>query len=233
MEDMIKDTDFSLVCSQIQELLIDNEEVILPGLGKFTIESTPASFKEDGMSILPPGKKLSFEQDSAQVECEGWQKDLSGKILENLQLCGKYEVTGFGIFTSNEVGEVSFSADENFDFAPDSFSLEAIALEANEDIAEKFGEKQVDEPEVTLVKKQVEAKVGNVEKLEKKKADVPMSVEEKRKIQKWMLWIAVAVILLLVLVLFVVLFKEDFMELAKRLLYSREELEIMQKWAAQ
>ena len=163
------------------------------------------------MSILPPGKKLSFVQDSAQVECEGWQKDLSGKILENLQLCGKYEVTGFGIFTSNEGGEVSFSADENFDFAPDSFSLEASALEANEDIAEKSGEEQVEE----------------------KKADVPMSVEETRKIQKWMVWIAVAVILLLVLVLFVVLFKEDFMELLKRLLYSREELEIMQKWAAQ
>ena len=215
MEDMIKDTDFSLVCSQIQELLIDNEEVILPGLGKFTIESTPASFEEDGMSILPPGKKLSFVQDSAQVECEGWQMDLSGKILENLQLCGKYEVTGFGIFTSNEGGEVSFAVDENFDFAPDSFSLEAIALEANEDIAEKSGEKQVKE------------------QVEEKKAYVPMSMEEKRKIQRWMVWIAVAVILLLVLVLFVVLFKEDFMELLKRLLYSREELEIMQKWAAQ
>jgi hypothetical protein len=202
-------------------LLIDNEEVILPGLGKFTIESTPASFEEDGMSILPPGKKLSFVQDSAQVECEGWQMDLSGKILENLQLCGKYEVTGFGIFTSNEGGEVSFSADENFDFAPDSFSLEAIALEANEDIAEKSGEEQVEE------------KVEKVERLDGKKADVPMSMEKKRKIQKWMVWIAVAVILLLVLVLFVVLFKEDFMELLKRLLYSREELEIMQKWAAQ
>lgn len=212
---MIKDMDFSVICSQIQELLIVNEEVVLPGLGKFIVESTPASFKEDGMSILPPGKKLSFVQDSAQVECEGWQKDLSGKILENLQLCGKYEVTGFGIFTSSEGGEVSFSADENFDFAPDSFSLEAIALEANEDIAEKSGEKQVKE------------------QVEEKKSDVPMSVEEKRKIQKWMVWIAVAVILLLVLVLFVVLFKEDFMELVKRLLYSREELEIMQKWAAQ
>jgi hypothetical protein len=227
MEDMIKDMDFSLVCSQIQELLIVNEEVVLPGLGKFTVESIPASFKEDGMSILPPGKKLSFVQDSAQVECEGWQKDLSGKILENLQLCGKYEVTGFGIFTSNEGGEVSFLADENFDFAPDSFSLEAIALEVNDDIEEKSGEEQVDEPEVTLVKEQVK------EQVEEKKADVPMSMEKKRKIQKWMVWIAVAVILLLVLVLFVVLFKEDFMELVKRLLYSREELEIMQKWAAQ
>ena len=215
MEDMIKDMDFSLVCSQIQELLIVNEEVVLPGLGKFIIESIPASFKEDGMSILPPGKKLSFVQDSGQVECEGWQKDLSGKILENLQLCGKYEVAGFGIFTSNECGELSFSVDGNFDFAPDSFSLEAIALEANDDIEEKSGEEQVKE------------------QVEEKKADVPMSVEEKRKIQKWMIWIAVAVILLLVLVLFVVLFKEDFMELVKRLLYSREELEIMQKWAAQ
>ena len=214
MEDMIKDTDFSLVCSQIQELLIDNEEVILPGLGKFTIESTPASFEEDGMSILPPGKKLSFVQNSAQVECEGWQMDLSGKILENLQLCGKYEVTGFGIFTSNEGGEVSFAVDENFDCAPDSFSLEAIALEANSVPEEESEEKPV-------------------EKREEKKVDVPTSMEEKRKIQKWMIWIAVAVILLLVLVLFVFLFKEDFMELVKRLLYSREELEIMQKWAAQ
>ena len=233
MEDMIKDMDFSVICSQIQELLIVNEEVVLPGLGKFIVESTPASFKEDGMSILPPGKKLSFVQDSAQVECDGWQKDLSGKILENLQLCGKYEVTGFGIFTSSEGGEVSFSADENFDFAPDSFSLEAIVLEANEDIAEKSGEEQVDEQEVKTVEKQVEEKVEKVERLDGKKADVPMSMEEKRKIHKWMVWIAVAVILLLVLVLFVVLFKEDFMELLKRLLYSREELEIMQKWAAQ
>lgn len=230
MEDMIKDMDFSLVCSQIQELLIVNEEVVLPGLGKFIIESIPASFKEDGMSILPPGKKLSFVQDSAQVVCDGWQSDLSGKILENLQLCGKYEVTGFGIFTTNEGGEVSFAVDENFDFAPDSFSLEAIALEANEDIAEKSGEEQVEEPVMKHVEKQVGEKV---EKREEKRADVPMSMEEKRKIQKWMIWIAVAVILLLVLVLFVVLFKEDFMELVKRLLYSREELEIMQKWAAQ
>ena len=119
--------------------------------------------------------------------------------MENLQLCGKYEVAGFGIFTSNECGELSFSVDGNFDFAPDSFSLEAIALEANDDIEEKSGEEQVKE------------------QVEEKKADVPMSVEEKRKIQKWMIWIAVAVILLLVLVLFVVLFKEDFMELDERL----------------
>ena len=58
-------------------------------------------------------------------------------------------------------------------------------------------------------------------------------MEQKRKVQKWVVWSAVVVILLLVLVLFVILFKEDFMELLKRILYSKEELEIMKKWAAQ
>ena len=222
MEDMLKDMDFSHICSQIQELLIVNEEVVLPGLGKFIIESTPATFKEDGMSILPPGKKLSFVQGSEEVECVEWQKDLSGKILDGLALEGKFEVSGFGIFTSNEAGKVSFTADEEFDFAPDNFSLEAISLEVNEPPVVRSVEKPVEKP--------IEKPIGQpVEK----RSDVPMSMDEKRKIQKWMIWIAVAVILLLVLVLFVVLFKDDFMELVKRILYSKEELEIMQKWAAQ
>ena len=214
MEDMLKDMDFSLVCSQIQELLVVNEEVVLPGLGKFVIEVTPASFKEDGMSILPPGKKLSFVQGDFEGKCGQWQSELSGKINDGLQQNGVFEVLGFGIFTDNGAGEILFAVCEEFDFAPDSFSLEAIALEANSVPEEESEEKPV-------------------EKREEKKVDVPMSMEEKRKIQKWMVWIAVTVVLLLVLVLFVVLFKDDFMELLKGLLYSKEELEIMQKWAAQ
>lgn len=205
--------DFNLICSQIQESLIKNERVVLPQTGELVVETTPASFLEDGKTILPPGKKLLFRQGEAEGEFEQWQEELSGRIREELNSDGVSQVPGLGTFKDEGEGVISFSVDPDFDFAPDSFSLEAISLEVNE-----------------TVKPQVEEKLAPTIGKEKK---TQQSMEQKRKVQKWVVWSAVVVILLLVLVLFVILFKEDFMELLKRILYSKEELEIMQKWASQ
>ena len=213
IEEMSFTMDFNLICSQIQELLIRNERVVLPQTGELVVESTPASFLEDGKTILPPCKKLLFRQGEAEGKYEQWQEELSGRIREELQADGISQVPGLGIFKDEGEGVISFSVDPDFDFAPDSFSLEAISLEVNEP-----------------VKPQVEEKVAPAVEKDKK---TPQSMEQKRKVQKWVVWSAVVVILLLILVLFVILFKEDFMELLKRILYSKEELEIMQKWAAQ
>ena len=205
--------DFNLICSLIQQLLIKNERVVLPHTGELVVEATPASFMDDGKTILPPGKKLLFRQGEAEGKYEQWQEELSGRIREELNSDGVSQVPGLGTFKDDGEGVISFFADPDFDFAPDSFSLEAISLEVNEP-----------------VKPQVEEKVAPAVEKDKK---TQQSMEQKRKVQKWVVWSAVVVILLLVLVLFVILFKEDFMELVKRILYSKEELEIMQKWAAQ
>lgn len=205
--------DFNLICSQIQQLLIKNERVVLPHTGELVVEATPASFMDDGKTILPPCKKLLFRQGEAEGKYEQWQEVLSGRIREELNSDGVSQVSGLGTFKDEGEGVISFFADPDFDFAPDSFSLEAISLEVNEP-----------------VKPQVVEKVAPAVEKDKK---TPQSMEQKRKVQKWVVWSAVVVILLLVLVLFVILFKEDFMELLKRILYSKEELEIMQKWAAQ
>ena len=205
--------DFNLICSQIQQLLIKNERVVLPHTGELVVEATPASFMDDGKTILPPCKKLLFRQGEAEGKYEQWQEELSGRIREELNSDGVSQVPGLGTFKDDGEGVISFFADPDFDFAPDSFSLEAISLEVNEP-----------------VKPQVEEKVAPAVEKDKK---TPQSMEQKRKVQKWVVWTAVVVILMLVLVLFVILFKEDFMELLKRILYSKEELEIMQKWAAQ
>lgn len=204
--------DFNLICSQIQELLIKNERVVLPQTGELVVESTPASFLDDGKTILPPGKKLLFRQGDAEGNFEQWQEELSGRIRVELQAEGISQITGLGTFKDEGEGVISFSVDPDFDFAPDSFSLEAISLEENETV------------------NQLQEKVAPAIEKEKK---IPHTMEQKRKVQKWVVWSAVIVILLLVLVLFVVLFKEDFMELLKRILYTEEELEIMRKWAAQ
>lgn len=205
--------DFNLICSLIQQLLIKNERVVLPHIGELVVEATPASFMDDGKTILPPCKKLLFRQGEAEGKYEQWQEELSGRIREELNSDGVSQVPGLGTFKVDGEGVISFSVDPDFDFAPDSFSLEAISLEVNEP-----------------VKPQVEENVAPAIGKEKK---TQQSMEQKRKVQKWVVWTAVVVILMLVLVLFVILFKEDFMELLKRILYSKEELEIMQKWAAQ
>lgn len=205
--------DFNLICSLIQQLLIKNERVVLPHIGELVVEATPASFMDDGKTILPPCKKLLFRQGEAEGKYEQWQEELSGRIREELNSDGVSQVPGLGTFKDDGEGVISFSVDPDFDFAPDSFSLEAISLEVNEP-----------------VKPQVEEKLAPAIGKEKK---TQQSMEQKRKVQKWVVWTAVVVILMLVLVLFVILFKEDFMELLKRILYSKEELEIMQKWASQ
>lgn len=232
--------DFNLICFQIQELLIRNERVVLPQTGELVVESTPASFLEDGKTILPPGKKLLFRQGEAEGEFEQWQVELSGRIREELQAEGISQVPGLGIFKDEGEGVISFSVDPDFDFAPDSFSLEAISLEVNEpvnqevhDVVEELDVEDTEEGEAHKMPQAPVAPAGNVAPAIEKEKKIPHTMEQKRKVQKWVVWSAVVVILLLVLVLFVILFKEDFMELLKRILYTEEELEIMRKWAAQ
>ncbi len=240
--------DLTLIGSQIQELLIKYEVVILPGAGRLLIESLPASFLEDGKTIVPPKKVLAFYQDGEEQECtqmECWQKELSGKIQEALAQNGTFEIPGVGVFADNGAGETIFTVNEDFDFSPDNTSLESISLEIAVPVPEEpvtadpepeVQETAAPEPEIT-------------------EADVPEQAIQKPEIQetaltgtsmaghditakkntrkKWLMWITVVIAALAVMILFIILFKEDLRPLLEKLLYTKEELEIIQKWAAQ
>ena len=108
-------------------------------------------------------------------------------------------------------GEVNFTVAEEFDFAPDNFALESISLEENEPVVKTVApeEKVAGKPEIH---------------------DVAAKKETRRK---WMMWTITAVVFLAVVVLFLILFKEDMKGILQNLLYTKEELEIMQKWAEQ
>ena len=204
--------DFNLICIEIQELLINNESVTLPGIGKLVIESQSAAFLQDGLTIAPPSKKLHFIPAENLVQ-EGENTSniaqLSGKIMENLAAHGEFEVPGLGIFSQKGDSPITFSADPAFDFSPDNFALEAIALEEVTRLAEPAPQ-------------------------EEKQPVQQSDVEHKKSCRrKWLMAAALVIILLAVLVLFATLFKEDMMPLLQKILYTEEELEIIEKWAAQ
>ena len=230
--------DFNLICSQIQQLLIKNERVVLPHTGELVVEATPASFMDDGKTILPPCKKLLFRQGEAEGKYEQWQEELSGRIREALVQDGEFEVPGFGIFADNGAGEVKFTLAEGFDFAPDNFALESISLEENEPVEETVAPQETvaEEPtaEEPLQEPETPGKIAEPLKTtpakEQEVHDVAAKKEAKRK---WMMWAITAAVFLAVVVLFMILFKEDMKGILQNLLYTKEELEIMQKWAAQ
>lgn len=237
--------DFNLICAQIQELLIKNERVVLPGTGEFVVESFPAAFLEDGKTIVPPSKKLRFipitgeeTGNAASGEQEAVLGELSGRIREALVQDGEFEVPGFGIFADNGAGEVKFTLAEGFDFAPDNFALESISLEENEPVEETVAPQETvaEEPAVQEPLQEPETPEIIAEPLkttpakEQEVHDVAAKKEAKRK---WMMWAITAAVFLAVVVLFMILFKEDMKGILQNLLYTKEELEIMQKWAAQ
>ena len=264
---MQKYMDLTFTGLQIQELLISNETFTIPRAGRLIICSRPASFLEDGKTIVPPKKVLLFEQEcsegfSAQMEsCAAWQEELSGIMMEALSRNGVFEIPGIGKFSDNGAGEIRFAADEDFNFSPDNFSLESISLEIAvpeqeaatspdqiqmEEPAQETTQETAQEPATELAQEpaeEVTEGIGPVQIPAMEPAAEPQpakvtdlrghDVTAKRNARnRWLLWILVIVVALAVLVLFVILFKEDLRPLLEKLLYTKEELEIMQKWAA-
>jgi hypothetical protein len=225
--------DFSLVCSEIQELLINNESVILPGIGKLVIENQSATFLQDGLTIVPPSKKLQFIPQGNLVQ-EGKNTSniaqLSGKIMERLDTHGEYAVPGLGTFSKKGDSPITFTADPDFNFSPDNFALEAIALEA---VAPE--PKKIAEPEKLVEPvKPAEPVKTNPAPVKKIPAAHKSDVEHKKDCRrKWLMGAVLVIVLLAVIVLFAILFKDDVMPVLQKILYTEEELQIMQKWAAQ
>lgn len=227
----------NLICSKIQNLLLKGEKVTLPGTGELFIESLPATFLQDGKTIVPPSKKLSFMQtDTEGKYCEGWQDELSGKIKEALARNGEFEVPGVGIFADNGAGEITFTVNADFNFSPDNFYLESISLEvAVPDDTFTIADEEPAAKEIAVSEKTAENPI-----IEKPVPAEPVQemaghdiTARKNARKKWMMWIFVAAITVAVMVLFIILFKEDLKPVLENILYTKEELEILQKWAAQ
>ena len=233
--------EIALVYREIQQLLIKDESVMLPKVGKFTILATPATFLEDCRTILPPKKELVFSPSSDQGEncvCDPWQQELAEEISRQLQLGGAFEVPGFGVFRQSEGGDISFDVSPEFDFAPDSFSLEAISLELNPEPVQEQNEldSTVEEEVDTEMEQAVEEPAEEPEVPQPAHADPqpqPQLLHEHVSAatkQKALMWILVAAIVLLLIILFIVLFKEQFAQIIRNLLYTEEELQIIEQW---
>ena len=213
--------DIDLFSDIVKSLILDNDEVTLPGLGTFVSELMPSTFSDKGYTINPPYRRLSFRQrsgssDSLLVDFYSKTNDIDpdkaaeivGDFLEGLKetLSSKKLVVlpGLGRLRATKENAFFFIADEDLDIFPDGFGLEPVSLKAHEETQEAIA---AEDPAPA--------------------AESPSSAVKPKKSGRFLkIVLGVAGCLILALALFVILSRlaPDFVD---HLLYNKEELMII------
>ena len=222
--------DIDLFSGIVKDLLLDNEEITLPGLGTFVSELMPSTFSDKGYTINPPYRRLSFRQrwDESDTilsdfysETNGIDRDKAEKIVgefvaglkETLQAKKVVVLPGLGRLRATKENAFFFIADEDLDLYPYGYGLEPVSLKAHEETPEEIE---------AVVKELKEEVVPTLTKEVAEETPIP-----KRKGRPWLvaaLSVAGAAVLFIGVFMLLARIAPDFID---RLLYTEEELRII------
>ena len=169
--------DIDLLSKMVKELILDQDRVVLPGLGSFVAEVVPSTFSDKGYTINPPYRRLFFRSKpdegddltSFYASSNNVELDLADRIIKEFiselksVLHEKKTVVfpGLGRLRATKENHVFFVADESLDIYPAGFGLEPISLKTHQETAEE-----------------VAAAVEGLKTLLKEPAPAPVSVEK-------------------------------------------------------
>ncbi len=146
--------DIDLFSEMIKNLILDNDEVTLPGLGTFVSELMPSTFSDKGYTINPPYRRLSFRQrennaDTSLYDFYSKVNDLDGETSSRIlgdfisglreQLLTKKLVVlpGLGRLRATKENTFFFIADEDLDIYPYGCGLGPVSLKTHEETDEE------------------------------------------------------------------------------------------------
>lgn len=142
--------DIDLLSKMVKELILDKDEVSLPGVGTFVAEMVPSVFSDKGYTINPPYKRLSFRQkgtgdDSLLIDfyakCNNLDIETASRIIREflhemrhvLETRKSIAFPGLGKLRATRENYFFFVADEDLDIYPEGFGLEPISLKTHEE----------------------------------------------------------------------------------------------------
>lgn len=152
--------DIDLLSKMVKELILDNDRVVLPGLGCFVAEVVPAYFSDKGYTINPPYRKLYFrarpdEGDSLTdfyARSNNVSRDVAERIIKDFVselkavLHSRKVVVfpGLGRLRATKENNVFFVADEDLDIYPEGFGLEPVSLKTHQETQEEVNQAVAD-----------------------------------------------------------------------------------------
>ena len=145
--------DIDLLSKMVKELILDNDRVVLPGLGSFVAEIVPSTFSDKGYTINPPYRRLYFRSRPDQgdeltklyARANSIEIEIADRIIKDFVtelktiLFTKKTVIfpGLGRLRATKENAVFFVADEDLDIYPAGFGLEPISLKTHQESAEE------------------------------------------------------------------------------------------------
>lgn len=146
--------DIDLLSKIVRELILDNDEVILPGVGVFVAEIVPSTFSDKGYTINPPYRRLYFRHkpdlsddsiaalysESNNIDLLSAKKIISGFLSEMKEILEQKKVIifpGLGKLRATKENNFFFVADEDIDIWPGGFYLEPISLKTHQETTDE------------------------------------------------------------------------------------------------
>ena len=152
--------DIALLSKMIREIILDEDEVTLPGIGTFIAEIVPSTFSDKGYTINPPYRRLCFTQkqgsDTLLADFYARSNSISRETAARIVTAFLQELKGtlkerkavvfpeLGRLRATRENYFFFVPDEYLDIYPYGFGLERISLkthvETEDEVAAAVGE---------------------------------------------------------------------------------------------
>lgn len=135
----------------LKELILDRDEVCLPGVGSFVTEIVPAAFSDKGYTINPPYRRLFFRQRNLEgddslarlyalsnaVELPDADRIIRDFLAEMKEVLKQKKTLVFpelGRLRATKENNFFFIPDEDIDIWPSGFGLEPVSLKTHQEL---------------------------------------------------------------------------------------------------
>ena len=136
--------DIDLLSKIVKELILDNDEVALPGIGSFIAEIVPSVFSDKGYTINPPYRRLSFRQKGSGDEnmvidfyarCNNIDTPTASRIIREFLEEMRHVLETKKSIVFPGLGKLRATKENYFflDIYPEGFGLEPISLKTHEE----------------------------------------------------------------------------------------------------
>ena len=168
--------DIDLLAKMVKEVVMDHDNVTLPGVGSFVAELVPAAFADRGYTILPPYRRLFFSpkqgEDTlladfyasanqiSQPDATRILEEFLSEMKEVLKVRKTIVFPGLGRLRATRENHFFFVADEDLDIYPAGFGLQPISLKTHEETREEVAQAVASLAEILEVPKEEEQEMA-------------------------------------------------------------------------
>ncbi len=246
-----------LLSKMVKELILDNDKVILPGLGCFVAELEPASFSDKGFTINPPYRRMSFrskpDEGNELIKFYAENNELEESVAEKIIIDFLIELKSvlqtkkvvifpsLGRLRATKENNFFFVADEDLDIYEEGFALESVSLKSHQETQEEIAA-QVSGLASILPSEEKDDDIPQQEEAEEKEQELEEQQQEEVKLEeieqeqpkkelssttKSLIIIGIVILIIGLGLLIFALLAREYPHIIDQYLYTKEELEII------